>query len=149
LKASSEGDYLTNPTGHGIRSDAGGDGRWGAPRGNRVHKGLDFITIDGQNIVSPINGRVRNFNGITTGYPMIQIYPLNSNADFDYIEILYAEAPYDIQPWVFRNVSAGDIIGVSVNLQRLGYPSNVGPHIHLQMWKDGTRIDPTPYFFGP
>lgn len=31
-------DYLTNPTGFGIRSDAGGDGQWGASRGNRSHK---------------------------------------------------------------------------------------------------------------
>lgn len=80
---------------------------------------------------------------------MIQIYPSNSNAGFDYIEILYAGAPSGVQPWTFRDISAGDVVGTSVNLQGLGYPSNVGPHIHLQIWKDGVRIDPTPFFFGP
>jgi murein DD-endopeptidase MepM/ murein hydrolase activator NlpD len=142
-------DYLVNPTGLGIRSDVGGDGHWGAGRGNRTHRGIDFSTIDGQNIVSPIDGRVRNFKGSSTGYPIIQIYPSSTNAGFDYIEILYAGALDGVKPWTFRNVSAGEIIGISLNLQGLGYSSNVGPHIHLQMWHDGTRINPTPFFFGP
>jgi hypothetical protein len=149
LASSGGGNYLVNPTGLGIRSDDGGDGHWGAQRGNRTHRGIDFSTIDGQNIVSPIDGRVRNFKGSSTGYPMIQIYPSSTNVGFDYIEILYAGEPYGVKPWTFRNVSAGEIIGISLNLQGLGYPSNVGSHIHLQMWHNGTRINPTPFFFGP
>lgn len=142
-------DYLVNPTGLGIRSDEGGAGHWDAPRGHRLHKGIDFSTIDGQNIFSPVNGKVRNFYGQTTGYPMIQIYPSNLNIGFDYIEILYAGAPKGIQLWSFRNITAGDVIGKSISLQSLGYPNNVGPHIHLQIWRDGVRIDPTPFFFKP
>jgi hypothetical protein len=27
------------------------------------------------------------------------------------------------------------------------YPSNVGPHVYVQLWKGNNRIDPTLFFF--
>jgi len=35
-----------------LKTSAGGDGYWNAPRGNRLHKGIDFSSVDGQNILS-------------------------------------------------------------------------------------------------
>ena len=135
---------LTNPTGKGIRSDRGGDGRFGAPRGSRTHKGLDFSTSpEGQVIVSPDSGRVDHFMGASTGYPIVDIYPSDPNAGYDFIRILYV----DQSDGVPSSVNAGDPIGNSVNLQSLGYPSSVGPHIHLQIYSNGNWIDPTPFFF--
>jgi RHS repeat-associated protein len=139
------GGYLVNPTGLGIRNDAGGAGHWGASRGNRSHYGLDFQSVDGQNIVSPVSGRAMNSSfvnkkGITI--PTVVIIPSDQSLGFNKLEILYTGPVQG--GW--RTVNAGDVIGQSVNLQSLGYPSNVGPHIHLQMKLDKTPINPTPYF---
>ena len=138
---------LASPTGKGIRNDSKGLGHYGAPRTHGAHKGLDFQSVDGQDIISPIDGKVRNFYGVSSGYPMLQIYPSDPNIGFDYIEILYVNAPSGTQSWVLRDISAGATIGTAANLQGLGYSQGVTPHIHLQIWKNGTRIDPTPFFF--
>ena len=148
LRAIEENDLLTNPTGLGIRDDSGGSGYFNAPRGNRLHEGIDFSALaGGQNVVAPDSGTITNFTGRTSGYPMARIVPSNPNAGYEYMEILYIDRPQGVREWVSRTINAGDIIGSSVNLQSLGYPANVGPHIHLQMFLDGTRIDHTPFFF--
>lgn len=50
---------LLNPTGKGIRDfDDYGSGYFGAPRGKRVHKGVDFICAPGQDILAPISGQI-------------------------------------------------------------------------------------------
>ncbi len=139
-------DLLVNPTGLGIRNDAGGKGHYGAPRGSRQHYGLDLQSIDGQDIISPVSGSAINSSfvnskGITI--PTIVIIPTDANLGFNKLEILYV-GPVE-GGW--RNISGGDVIGQSVNLQSLGYPTNVGPHVHVQMKLDKARINPTPYFF--
>ena len=45
-----------SPTGLGIRVDADGDGHFGAKRGERKHRGVDFLCLPGQIIWSPIEG---------------------------------------------------------------------------------------------
>jgi RHS repeat-associated protein len=138
-----------NPTGGGIRSDAGGDGHWGAARGSRSggHQALDLISIDGQAVVAPVSGVVR-YTGYTNPYgnwtPMVIITPTDTNLGFQRIELLYVN-----QSGVEgATVSAGDTVGNSVNLQTLGYPNNVGPHVHVQMFNaTGARVDPTSHFF--
>jgi hypothetical protein len=147
-KAQGGGGYtLVNPTGLGIRNDAGGQGYYGASRGNRKHYGIDFQSVDGQDIVSPVSGIAINssfINGKGITIPTVVIIPFNVNIGFDKLELLYV-GPIG-GGW--RTVKAGDVIGQSVNLQSLGYPPNVGAHVHLQMRLNGTWIDPTPYFPG-
>lgn len=41
-----------------IRSDSMGDGVFGARRGSRTHRGVDYLTYEGQAILSPVPGRV-------------------------------------------------------------------------------------------
>ncbi len=145
------GNTLTNPTGLGIRNDDGGQGHYGAPRGNRLHYGIDFLSVDGQDIVSPVSGRAINSSfpkklkdGRTIDIPTIVIIPSDPNIGFDKLELLYVGP---IQGG-WRKVSPGDIVGQSVNLQGLGYPPHVTPHIHLQMRLNRTWVNPTPYFPG-
>ncbi len=145
---------LVNPTGKGIRNDEGGLGHFGAPRKGRTHMGIDFSTTVGQDIVAPLTGRVRNLIGNTTGYPMIQIYPKKIWEEFDYLEMLYVDAPSGIKMGEFRQVTAQDSVGIAMSLQdpRLNYPANVTPHVHLQIKKKmpgqakPIDIDPTPFF---
>lgn len=150
------GKYLFNPT-HPqpllIRSDSAGDGRWGTSRdrGSRSHMGIDFITTVGQEIKSPIAGRVQNFIGAETKIPMLRIYPNNeeSNEYYNELRILYVHPPTNINYGRERTVKRGDVIGIQLNLQTdlpRNYSNNVTPHIHVELWRDGKRINPTPFF---
>ena len=49
---------MINPTGKGIRSDAAGDGHYGAKRGHRLHFGLDLLCDPYQPIKAPVGGRI-------------------------------------------------------------------------------------------
>lgn len=151
LLAQSGGNTLTNPTGLGIRYDKGGAGNWGASRTHGTHKGIDFTSVDGQDIFSPVAGRAINSSfpkklkdGRTIDIPTVVIIPTDPNIGFNKLELLYVGP---IQGG-WRTVSPGDVVGQSVNLQGLGYPSNVTPHIHLQMRLNRTWVNPTPYFPG-
>lgn len=46
---------MISPTGKGIRVDAEGDGHYGHPRGTRIHRGVDYLCDEGQDIVSPFD----------------------------------------------------------------------------------------------
>lgn len=89
-----------------------------------MHQGIDFTTTIGQDIVAPIAGRVRNFKGIRTKYPMLQIFPGKRYTDFHYMEILYVKPPegarHDIN--MYRSIKAGEVIGRAKSLQKLKYP---------------------------
>ncbi len=139
-------ESLTNPTGGTIRSDSEGDGNYGAPRGNRSHRGIDITSVDGQGVVSPADGTAVNFTGATTGYPIVDITPSDQSLNIDLIRILYV-GPSSTNSGGRYNVSQGGLIGNSVNLQGLGYSNGVTPHVHIQIQSGGQWVDPTPYFF--
>lgn len=148
------GGDLINPTGLGIRNDGQGLGHFGAPRGSRKHAGLDFATVIGQDIYSPVDGRVVYATGASKG-ARVDIYPTNpSAAGFTMIRMLYVDRPPGVNPWATVKVTAGMSIGVAADLQTRGYPSSVSPHIHLQMQNGVLQngqpnwINPTPFFFG-
>ncbi len=46
---------MISPTGKGIRIDQEGDGNYGTPRGNRIHRGVDYLCDDWQIIVAPFD----------------------------------------------------------------------------------------------
>ena len=141
---------LTNPSGGVIRQQDGfGDGNFGARRdgGTRDHAGIDITTVVGQNIVSPIDGSAVNFIGATSGIPMLEITPNDPNLGIDRIRILYVDMPQGTAEWTPYNVNAGDNIGNAANLVDLGYPPGITPHIHVEVFSGGQRVDPTPFFF--
>ncbi|EAL67009.1 hypothetical protein DDB_G0280935 [Dictyostelium discoideum AX4] len=147
-----ESTLLVSPTGKGIRNDRGGQGHYGASRGGRKHMGIDFSSIVGQDIVAPISGKVVNFKGARTKYPMLQLYPSKKFTEFDYLQMLYVHPPVGINMGASYQVSVGDTIGIAANLQELGYSVEVTPHIHLELkknvpGKDPISIDPTKFFF--
>ena len=47
-----------------IRQDPEGDGHFGASRGTRTHRGVDFVCQHGDTIISPVHGQVTKI-----GYP--------------------------------------------------------------------------------
>jgi RHS repeat-associated protein len=145
-------DYPVNPSGGVLRGmDDFGSGHYGASResGKRSHKGIDITTTPGQNLVSPVTGKAKNFVGNTSGKPMLDITPSNSVHGIEQVRILYVNRPKSVNAWQSYDVVAGQTsIGTASNLVDLGYPNGITQHIHLQVRIGGEWVDPTPYFFG-
>lgn len=131
---------MISPTGLGIRSDGAGDGRFGAPRGDHEHKGLDFLAQPGQPVVMPIAvGRGRRL-----------AYPYHYEGDYCGIEVEgYARGVggvimkmfYMIPFQVDVEILEGSLIGWAQDISKK-YGEPMRPHIHLEIRKNGVLIDP-------
>lgn len=142
---------LSNPSGGELREQDGfGSGEFGASRdgGRREHMGIDILTRVGQSIVSPITGTASNFLGATSKLPMVDILPFDKTLGIDKVRILYVDALPNVRPHSPYNVVAGQTqIGTAANLNNLGYPRGISPHIHIEIFSNNKQIDPTPFFF--
>jgi len=119
---------LYNPTGLGIRSDAGGDGHFGAKRGDRKHEGLDFLCEPGQVVKAVIAGKlVRAFPYAgDTFYTGCRIWGACWMSKMFYFE------PY--ARLVNEDVLAGEVIGIAQDISKK-YGGDMKPHIHCALYK--------------
>jgi len=128
---------LLNPTGKGIRVDAGGDGHFGAKRGKRWHKGLDFFCTPGQDIVAPDKGFVTRVS-----FPYeddLSWKGIVLQLDWCRIKMFYLDPFVKVGAQVYR----GQVIAKAQDIT-LRYPKlNMSPHIHLEF----EDIIPDPEFF--
>jgi len=132
-----------------VRNDTAGSGWFGAPRGytedgnERTHAGIDFITQEGWNIYSPIDGKVN------------QSFPYAGDSDWTGLTItgINEYQGYTVKMWYFNptvtngTVSKGKSIGTAAAISNR-YPNarTMQDHIHLEVRKNGTLLDPLPYF---
>lgn len=131
-----------------LRNDSVGSGWWNARRGGRNHRGIDIVAEIGQEIKSPINGKLINFIGVTSKIPIVRIIPEEQMA-FEYIEFLYVnsmDGNYDINK--YKDIKIGDSVGKLADPYELGYTKSMTPHVHIFLWKNSRKvnINPTPYF---
>ena len=120
---------MISPTGLGIRGqDKWGNGRYGAPRGDKPHKGSDFICVPGQEIVSPINGVFVRIK-IPYAEPVKGVFfsgVLLRGNGYD-VTMFYLEP---LKAKVRMPVKKGEVIGIAQDL-RIKY-DEITPHIHLE-----------------
>ncbi|NJM50068.1 MAG: peptidoglycan DD-metalloendopeptidase family protein, partial [Sphingomonadales bacterium] len=141
----SSGQYV-NPTGLGMRNDAGGQGHYHAGRmrsnGPGLHHGIDLLSQVGQPVRAPISGTltVVNPNNVHQGFQIVSPDGRTS------VRVFYAA--YD-PALVGKQVNAGDVVATAQDLQMRGqYSSAVQDHVHLEMRVNGNYVDPAPYFLG-
>ncbi|XP_070707826.1 leukocyte cell-derived chemotaxin-2-like [Pempheris klunzingeri] len=118
-------------------SDSWGAGHYGAPRGSRVHKGLDIVCSDGSTVYAPfdvtLHGKVivytdPNKAAINSG--------INLRGEGLCVKLFY------VQPdRTSGSVRKGERIGTMLPMQSV-YPG-ITSHVHVQMCD---RSDPTPFF---
>ena len=139
---------IFSPTGKGIRNDSGGLGHYGASRGDRSHKGLDFKTDEGQDIASLIHGKARNFIGASSKKPMVQIYPNANSLGIKEIQILYVDKLHNVKDFQWYEMKgASTVLGTAADLSKLGYPENVTDHVHVQFLNSsGKKVNPQSFF---
>jgi murein DD-endopeptidase MepM/ murein hydrolase activator NlpD len=119
----------------------GAAGRFGAPRGNRLHQGQDISAPEGTPVIAPTSGTVhwRAYQASGAGYYLV----IDSDSN-----------PYD---FAFLHLRAGSLLvrkGDSVRAgQTIASVGNTGrsfgPHLHFEVWNGawydgGKPIDPLP-----
>jgi len=120
--------------------DPWGSGEFGAPRGTRTHKGIDYACPVGAKIHSPVKGKVTKLG-----------YPYSDDLSFRYVEITVDEKRHRvfyIEPTVSKGqwVEEGDIIGTQQDISGRYRDDSKPPminHAHYEILDtDGTPINP-------
>jgi len=125
--------------------DDWGDGSFGASRGDRAHKGIDYSADPGDEILAPIAGAVTKL-----GYPYAP--KPGDKLTYRYVEITdYAgrrHRVFYIDPTVNieQHVNLGTIIGLSQDIAGKYHREDRGPminHVHVEVLDlSGKPIDP-------
>ena len=119
--------------------DAHGQGHYGASRGDRTHKGIDYVAEPGDLVLAPCNGTVTK-NG----------FPYSDDLSYRYVEVTDDKGNrvrcFYVDPMLAPGepVFTGDPIG---RVQNVGerYPG-ITPHIHFEILdEDDEPIDPSTY----
>jgi murein DD-endopeptidase MepM/ murein hydrolase activator NlpD len=119
--------------------DPEGCGEYNAPRGNIVHKGIDIVSLPGDNVYAPISGKIRNFfaySGVTemTG---VEIESGNLKVKLFYVSSIVGDGSV---------ITSGTKIGNTQDVAGfLGTP-NMTPHIHTEVLVNNVKVNPTNYF---
>lgn len=127
-----------NPTGGRVRGDDPmGNGAFGAPRGDREHKGTDYTGIPGQIILAVCTGEV-----VKVGH----VYP--DDLSFRYIAVKSDEGHHVrhlyVKPSGVIAVGVQVLVGEEIGtLQALhGRYPQITNHCHIDIKLDGQYIDP-------
>lgn len=115
-------------------TDDWGSGAFGASRGSRVHKGIDYECPAGAEVLSPVSGKVTKLG-----------YPYADDLSYRYVQIsntydhrlFYVEPSVEVGQWVNENTP----IGICQNLQAR-YDKKMKNHVHYEVLKGDTPIDP-------
>lgn len=125
-----------------LRSDAMGDGNFGARRGGHVHQGTDYVAAPGAAVLSPVAGRVVRFGRPYANderYRLIEVH-----GDGYAVKLFYVQPLPGIEPGLI--LRPGDPIGRVQDLA-LRYPGIVN-HVHVEVRKivGGQLVNPANVF---
>ena len=126
---------LTAPT---RESDEHGSGYYGAPRGKRTHRGVDYAAYPGSKVHAVTAGTVTKLG-----------YPYEDDLSFRYVQITDGDGDdvryFYVEPSVEEGdiIDADDIIGTVQDTGKR-YP-NITPHVHFEVKLGGSYLDPVDY----
>ena len=112
----------------GIRMDRAGSGRFGAPRGQRAHKGVDFECTPGAPVLSPVSGYVENHGYAYATDSKWRIVNIRGRDNYRY-RLFYVEPivePGDL-------VTPTSPVGLAMDITRRYPNSGMKPHVHFQI----------------
>lgn len=120
-----------------VRSDRAGSGHYGAPRGSRKHRGIDYECVPGFPVLSPVFGFVSKHG---------QCY--RDDAEWKYIEITdengLKHRLFYVQPSlpVSSSVSEGDWIGMAQDISDRYPGQGMTPHVHYEIKQGDQYLNP-------
>lgn len=121
--------------------DSQGCGHYGAPRGSRKHKGIDFVTRDRQGIFAPFDCEIGRY-GDPYGdgqYSLVEIIGVGAYRGWK-AKVMYISPLYDVK----KVLKKGDMLCVADSIARR-YPG-ITDHVHFELYFNGVLKDPTKYF---
>jgi murein DD-endopeptidase MepM/ murein hydrolase activator NlpD len=123
------------------KADAFGAGHFGAARGSRLHAGVDYSVEAGQDVYSPIAGKITR-----------KSYPYVSDLRFEGVVIKGegALSHVEVKLWYLKpipskigeRVQKGEKIGVAQDLE-IKY-KGINNHIHMNLYVNGATINSLP-----
>lgn len=111
-----------------MRNDAAGSGHFGAPRGNRIHQGLDLLVEPGQEVLSPVTGRF-----IRQGWPYAndrRFHLVVLNGEGYEVKLLYVKPIEGLVPGT--PVHRGQVVGMAEDVASK-YGGSMLPHVHVEV----------------
>jgi murein DD-endopeptidase MepM/ murein hydrolase activator NlpD len=102
----------------------------------RMHTGVDIINDVGTNIYAAVDGVVRFAGRTQGGYGIV----VEIDHDYGYSSLYAHLSQVSVRPG--QSVKRGQLIAKS---GRTGLVS--GPHLHYEVRRGGTRLNPVDYFF--
>lgn len=125
-----------------IRSDAAGDGHFGAKRGRRTHKGVDYVCKPGEFVYSPVSGVVSKLG-----------YPYADNLRWRYVEIKDDDKNrhrlFYCRPAVVKSqiVSKGEVVAEADDVTERYPDQGMTAHVHYEIITAfGEYIDPEEFW---
>ena len=122
-----------------IRSDPAGDGHYGAPRGARTHRGVDYQCTPGCAVLSPVQGTVTKLG-----------FPYADDLQWRYVQILDKDNTrhrlFYVLPGIVLGlpVEADQPIGCAQDISRRYPHKGMLPHVHYECIDSiGEYINPT------
>ncbi len=123
-------------------SDSWGDGGYGAPRGHKKHRGIDYAAEEGSYILSPCIGTVTKLG-----------WAYKEDPHWRYVEITDLAGKrhrvFYITPLVHEGAAVTILhsIGIvqNISLKYLQQDPTISPmvnHVHYEIWEDGATINP-------
>ena len=118
---------FVSPTKREVRDrDPWGEGRYGAPRGKRYHRGVDYVCTSGQTIYSPIAGKVES---IAKPYPESDYSGVLIMSPSMAVKMFYFQP---LQSVIGEYVDQLDLIGGAQDISQK-YDERMMPHIHVEI----------------
>ncbi|XP_078347438.1 leukocyte cell-derived chemotaxin-2-like [Oculina patagonica] len=136
-----------NPTNQIRGCDNYGCGYYGAPREGGTHWGIDIVCTAGLWVRSPIPAEVvREAKPYAFGHdnynkPFNTGVLLEGTGDWDGYEVALFYVSKEVDSG--EEVDAGEFVGYSID-RTVGNPG-MTQHVHLQLYKNGYIVNPTPY----
>jgi murein DD-endopeptidase MepM/ murein hydrolase activator NlpD len=123
-------DLRRMASGYGWRTDP-------FTKARRKHKGMDFSAPTGTPIYAPSDGKVIRVDSRSAGYGK----HIRIDHGFGYVTLYAHLSEYNVRRG--QQVKRGDVIGFVGNTGR-----SVAPHLHYEIRKDGTPINPINFYYG-
>ncbi|MGB5237854.1 MAG: M23 family metallopeptidase [Flavobacteriaceae bacterium] len=123
-------DLTRMASGYGWRSDP-------FTKARKMHWGMDFTAPKGVPIYATGDGVVKRADNAASGYGK----HVRIDHGYGYMTLYGHLSKYNVKKR--QKVKRGDLIGFVGSTGR-----SEAPHLHYEVWKDGTRINPINFYYG-
>lgn len=128
----------------GIRNDPMGNGEFGAPRGSRAHRGIDYHCLPGRSVLSPVVGEVSRHGYAYSDDLSWRIVDVRDEKGFTH-RLFYVEPTLAVG----AKVTTDTAVGVAQDISERYPGGKMLPHIHYEI-RDayGETVNPSLYAQG-